>query len=167
LGPLIRLVVGEDVEIADSGDITSADWVNEINFVPSMAEYRRLTERLDSKNPADVREFKAWLKKVGAPDVAAVPNTRQLYFVGGNQYLDDKRLVALGCDPEKDLCDLGDCFLIEYFAQKRFDRFEPTTYYHALGEKTGVQPRLIYRRPQKMLELVGGEYVVKAAGIDN
>jgi hypothetical protein len=167
LGPLIRLVVGEGVELNDAGEVTAADWVNEINFVPSMAEYRRVSERLDPKSAEDVRKFKGWLNSFGTPDVAAVPNTRQLYFVGGQQSLDDAALKALGCDPEKDLCDLGDCFLIEYFAQKRFDRFEPMTYYHALGEVTHVQPRLIYRRVQKMLELVGGEYVVKAAGIDN
>ena len=166
LGPLIRLVVGEDVELAKDGSVIDADWVNEINFVP-MAEYRRATETVDAKNPAEVRELKCWLKSAGAPDVAAVPNTRQLYFIGGQQLLDDAALRTLGCDPEKDLCDLGDCFLIEYFAQKRFDEFQPMTYYHALGEVTHVQPRLIYRRPQKMLELVGGEYVVKAAGIDN
>jgi hypothetical protein len=167
LGPLIRLVVGEGVELNKDGTIADeGEFVNEITFVP-MAEYRRATETVDPKNPAEVRELKCWLKAAGAPDVAAVPNTRQLYFVGGKQSLDDAALRALGCDPEKDLCDLGDCFLIEYFAQKRFDQFEPMTYYHALGEITHVQPRLIYRRPQKMLELVGGEYVVKAAGIDN
>jgi hypothetical protein len=167
LGPLIRLVVGEDVELSDDGEVLAADWVNEITFVPSMPEYRRITESLDTKDAEALRKFKSWLKSVGAPDVAAVPNTRQLYFVGGKQSLDDAALKALGCDPEKDLCDLGDCFLIEYFAQKRFDQFQPMTYFHALGEITHVQPRLIYRKPQRMLELVGGEYVVKAAGIDN
>jgi hypothetical protein len=167
LGPLIRLVVGEDIELSDDGEVLAADDVTEITFVPSMREYRRITESLDTKNAEELRKFKAWLKSVGAPDVAAVPNTRQLYFIGGKQSLDDAALKALGCDPEKDLCDLGDCFLIEYFAQKRFDQFQPMTYFHALGEITHVQPRLIYRKPQRMLELVGGEYVVKAAGIDN
>jgi hypothetical protein len=166
LGPLIRLVVGEDVELTEDGEVEQADWVREIAFVPSMAQYRKLTERLDPSDPAEVRQFRKWLTQGGAPDVAAVPNTRQLYFVGGNQNL-DKMLLSLGADPDKDLCDLGFCYLIEYFAQKRFDHFEPITYYHALGEISGVQPRLIYRKPQKMLELVGGEYVVKAAGIDN
>jgi hypothetical protein len=167
LGPLIRLVIGEDVELTSEGEVSRADWVNELTFIPSMREYRSITARLDSKNNDDLRKFKAWLKSAGAPDVAAVPNTRQLYFVGGNQFADDKRLIALGVDPEKDLCDLGFCYLIEYFAQKRFDQFEPTTYFHGFGERTGVQPRLIYRKPQRMLELVGGEYVVKSVGIDN
>jgi hypothetical protein len=168
LGPLIRLVVGENVEIGDDGEVEAADVVNEITFVPSMAEYRKLTERLDPHDAADVRAFRAWLKSIGAPDVAGVPpRGDQLYFLGGKQGLDDAALRKLGSDPAKDLADLGDCFLIEYFAQKRFDRFEPITYFHHLGEETGVQPRLIYRKPQKMLELVGGEYVVKAAGIEN
>jgi hypothetical protein len=166
LGPLIRLVVGEDVELSEDGEVKAADWVNEITFVPSMKQYRSITADLDPKSGEDLRKFKAWLKSAGAPDVAAVPNTRQMYFVGGNQNL-DAQLESLGADPEKDLCDLGFCYLIEYFAQKRFDRFEPTTYFHAFGEKTEVQPRLIYRRPERMLELVGGEYVVKSVGIDN
>lgn len=167
LGPLIRLVVGEGVEMNEDGTVKDeGEWVNEICFVP-MAEYRRRIERLNTKDSAEVRQFKAWLKSAGAPDVAAVPNTRQLYFVGGKQALDDSMLASLGSDPEKDLADLGFCYLIEYVAQKRFDKFEVMTYYHAFGEKTGVQPRLIYRAPQRMLELVGGEYEVKSVGIDN
>lgn len=166
LGPLVRFVVGEDVEMDDEGGIEDEGaFANEIWFVPQR-EYRSRIERLDVKDTLAVRQFKAWLQSAGAPDVAAVPNTRQLYLIGGNQNI-DAQLPALGVDPEKDLGDLGFCYLIEYFAQKRFDRFEPMTYFHAFGEKTGVQPRLIYRKPQKMLELVGGEYVVKSVGIDN
>lgn len=166
LGPLIRLIVGEDVELDDEGEVKDADWVSEITFVPSMREYRALTSRLDPKDAGETRQFRAWLKRVGAPDVAAVPNTRQIYFVGGNQNL-DSHLKQLGSDPEKDICDLGFCYLIEYFAQKRFDRFEPTTYFHQFGEVTGVRPRLIYDRPHHLMQLAGGEYVVKSVGIDN
>jgi len=167
LGPLIRLVVGEGAEMDEDGTVKDeGDWVNEICFVP-IAEYKRKIERLNTKDKEQVRELKAWLKASGAPDVAAVPNTRQLYFVGGKQFLDDAMLKSLGSDPEKDLADLGFCFQIEYVAQKRFDKFEVMTYYHAFGEVTHVQPRLIYRKPQKMLELVGGEYEVKSIGIDN
>src|ERR1700677_2600009 len=87
------------------------------------------------------------MKKAGAPDVAGVPpNGKQLFFVGGNQKLDDSMLRKLGCDPEKDFCDLGDCCLIEYFAQKKFDKYEPMTYYHEFGEDTGTRPRLFYRK---------------------
>ena len=168
LGPLIRLVVGEDIELSEDGDVEDSDWDNELVFVPSMAEYRRITERLDPKDREQVREFKRWVAEVGAPDVAGVPpNGSQLYFVGGKKVLSEKDLIKLGCDPSKDICDLGDVFLIEYFAQKRFDRFEPTTYFHAFGEKTGVRPRLAYLRVPHLFLLSGGEYVVKSVGIDN
>jgi len=169
LGPLVRLVVGIEVEfnregaITDEGDIGAT----ELTFVP-MAQYRRITETMDPKNPQEVRELKAWMKKAGAPDVAGVPpNGKQLFFVGGNQKLDDSMLRKLGCDPEKDFCDLGDCCLIEYFAQKKFDKYELMTYYHEFGEDTGTRPRLFYRKNPGMLELAGGEYVVLASGINN
>jgi hypothetical protein len=167
LGPLVRLVVGEDVELSDDGEVKSADWVNEITFVPSMREYRSITSRLDPKDGHQLREFKAWLTRAGAPMVAAVPNAKQLYFVGGKQELDNAALLSLGCDPGKDICECGEVFLIEYFAQKRFDRFEPTTYFHAFGEKTDNRPTLIFMRAPKLLLLAGGEYVVKSVGIDN
>jgi hypothetical protein len=167
LGPLIRLVVGEDVELSDQGEVEDSEWDNELNFVP-MAEYRRRCERLDTKNPDQVREFRRWLRETGVPDVAGVPpNGQQLYFPGGQKQLSDADLERLGSNPAQDVCDLGYCFLIEYFAQKRFDRFEPTTYFHQFGEKTGVRPRLIYFKVPKMLFLAGGEYVVKSVGIDN
>jgi hypothetical protein len=168
LGPLIRFIVGEGVELGgEFGDVVKvAEWVNEICFVPSMRQYRSLTERLDPKDGQEIQKFKAWLRNSGTPDVAAVPNTRQLYVVGGNQNIDSK-LKELGADPEKDLIDLGFCYLIEYFSQKKFDRYEPTTYFHHFGEKTGIQPRLIYDRVHHLLQLVGGEYVVKSVGIDN
>jgi hypothetical protein len=167
LGPLIRLVVGEGVEMNEDGTVKEeGEFCNEINFVP-MAEYRRRIERLNTKDPEQVRAFKAWLKQAGAPDVAAVPNTRQLYFVGGKQSLTDSELLALGCDPEKDLSDLGYAYLIEYVAQKRFDNFEVMTYYHAFGEVSGIQPRLTFRRHPSMFELMGGEYLVRSVGIDN
>jgi hypothetical protein len=166
LGPLIRLVVGEGVEMNEDGTVKAeGEWVSEINFVP-MPEYRRRIERLNTKDQDQVREFKAWLKTAGAPDVAAVPDTPQLYLVGGKQDLGDAEIRTMGAEP-KDLVDLGFVYLIEYCAQKRFDRFEVTTYFHSFGEKSGVQPRLIFRKHPPMLELVGGEYQVKSVGIDN
>jgi hypothetical protein len=67
----------------------------------------------------------------------------------------------------KDLVDLGDVYLVEYFTQKRFDKFEPIGYFHHFGEKTGVRPRLIYDRVHKLLSLAGGEYFVTPRGIEN
>jgi hypothetical protein len=164
LGFLIRFIVGEGVELAgEYGDeVKAAEWVNEISFVPSVARYHHWLENSD----VSPQQAKAYLKSMRVPDIAAEPNARQLYVVGGNQNIDSK-LVELGADPEKDIADLGFCYLIEYFTQKRFDKFEPTNYWHHFGERTGVQPRLMYDRIHKRLSLAGGEYIVKPAGIDN
>jgi hypothetical protein len=173
LGPCVRLIVGEDVELEDDedsdsyGEVVDSTWHEEINFVP-MNEYRRAVARLDPDDKEAIRHFRAKLKAAGCPDVAGVPpKGEQLYLVGGNQALDESDLKRLGCDPAKDVCDLGYCCVIEYLAQKRFDRFEPMTYFHALGEDSGVQPRLLYWRKAKLLQLAGGSYVVKAAGIED
>ena len=164
LGPLIRFIVGEGVSLGGQfGDeVREAEWVREIAFVPSVARWHDWLERT---NPP-LADVKAKLRECRAPDLAAVPNTRQLYIVGGNQNL-DSMLADLGADPEKDLLDLGNCYLVEYFTQKRFDRFEPINYFHAFGEKTHVQPRLLYDRVHHLLSLAGGEYVVTARGIEN
>lgn len=164
LGPLIRFIVGEGVILGGQyGDeVREAEWVREISFVPSVNRWHEWLERTDPP----LAEVKAKLREYKAPDLAAVPNTRQLYIVGGNQNL-DSMLRDLGADPEKDLLDLGNCYLIEYFTQKRFDHFDPINYFHALGEKTHVQPRLLYDRVHHLLSLAGGEYVVTARGIEN
>lgn len=168
LGPLVRLVVGEDLEISDEGEVEDSEWDNELVFVPSMAEYYRECKKVDTKDRKDVREFRAWLKSCGVPDVAGVPpNGEQLYFPSGQKQLSDDDLRKLGCNPNQDILDLGECWLIEYFAMKRFDRFEATNYFHQFGEKSGVRPRLIYMRVPRLLLLAGGDYVVKSAGIDN
>jgi hypothetical protein len=165
LGFLIRFIVGEGVVLGgEYGDeVKEAEWVNEISFVPSVTRWHNWLENSD----VTVQEAKAYLKSVRVPDIASEPNARQLYVVDGNQYIDESRLIELGADPDKDIADLGFCYLIEYFTQKRFDKFEPTNYWHHFGERTGVQPRLLYHRAQKRLSLAGGEYIVKPAGIDN
>jgi hypothetical protein len=162
LGPLIRLIVGEGVTLGgEYGDeVQEAEWVREISFVPSVARWHDWLERTDPP----VQEARAKLREYKAPDLASVPNTRQLYIVGGTYAVD---AVALGADPEKDLLDLGNVYLVEYFTQKRFDRFDPIGYFHHFGEKSGVQPRLLYDCVHKLLSLAGGEYVVTPRGIEN
>jgi hypothetical protein len=162
LGPLIRFIVGEGVELGGQfGDeVKEAEWVREISFVPSVSRWHDWLER---SNPP-VAEAKARLREWKTPDLAAVPNTKQLYIVGGDYSAPEAR--ALDAD-DKDLIDLGDVFLVEYFTQKRFDHFEPIGYFHHFGEVTGVRPRLIYDRVHKLFSLAGGEYTVKPAGITN
>jgi hypothetical protein len=164
LGPLIRFIVGEDVVLGgEFGDeVQEAEWVREISFVPSVARWHDWLERIDPPTA----EAKAKLREYKTPDLAAVPNTRHLYILG-RQDAADATLISLGSDPEKDLLDLGFVYLIEYFTQKRFDRFEPINYFHHFGETSGVTPRLIYDRANKLLSLAGGEYKVTPRGIEN
>jgi hypothetical protein len=164
LGPCIRLIVGEGVKLggAFGDEAQDAEWVKEIAFVPDVKKWHRW---LETENPS-VSRAKGYLETMRVPDLAAVPNTKMLYLVGGNQNV-DADLKLLGADPEKDILDLGNVYLVEYFTQKRFDRFEPTNYWHHFGEKTGVQPRLMYLRGAHLLWLAGGEYVVTPRGIEN
>jgi len=112
----------------------------------------------------------SWSRKItfpnAAPDVAGEPGGRQIFIVGGNQNL-DSMLASLGADPGKDFIDLGFCYRIEYHTKKVFDRLQPVDYWHLFGEDTGVCPRLTYDRINKLIQLVGGEYVVKPEGIVN
>ena len=171
-GLLVRFIVGEGVEVKVTAndpepEITQVEdygWSMELQFVPSYSSYRKMEESV--RNQDDINKLKSWLRRNGTPDVAGEPNSRQIYIVGGDQNA-DKYLGAMGADPEKELIDLGFCYVIEYYTQKRFDRAIPTNYFHSFGEKTGVPPRLIYWRKAKLLQLVGGEYFVTARGIEN
>lgn len=181
-GLLLRLIVGEGIKMSgkDGDKIEALDddfWHYEIPFVPSYPRYVRMMHDNPPQTQLEENELKAWLRSVGCPDVAGVPDfgktrsaplaSRQLYIIGGKQELSRETLIKLGCDPEKELCDLGFCYLIEYRTQKGFDKRKPIDYWHHFGELTDVRPRVIYNRTHKLLFLVGGEYVVKSVGIDN
>jgi len=110
------------------------------------------------------------LDKMRVVDVAGVPNGTQIYFVGGDQdislYLD-----KFPVDPEKELINLGPCIRIEYLTEKKFDQFQPTSYFHCFGEESGAYPgdeefcpMLLYNRVRKRLYLVGGVYKIKRDG---
>ena len=169
LGPLIRFIVGEGVELGGQyGDeVQQAEWVREISFVPSVARWHEWLERTDPP----VQEAKAKLREWGTPDLAQVPadprkqSRGQLYIVGGKYEAD---AAALGVDSDKDLWDLGNVYLVEYFTQKRFDRFEPINYFHAFSENSKQDwPRLIYNKLNHFLSLAGGDYSVTSRGIEN
>ena len=163
LGPLIRFIVGEGVVLGgEYGDEVEecTGWVREISFVPSVPKWHQWLE----DGERSMAEIRARLREYKTPDLAAVPNTKQLYILGGEY---PANIGDIASDPEKDIWDLGSCYLVEYLAQKRFDRFAPIGYFHHFGEKSGVTPRLIFDRVHKVLSLAGGEYTVKPAGITN
>ncbi len=88
----------------------------------------------------------------------------QLYFVGGDQEVD---VYALGFSEEdiKDSMLLGVLDELTYQTEKGFDNFETISYYHKLGEESGVEPVLIYDTVSKLLSVSGGRYMVKPEGI--
>ena len=108
-----------------------------------------------------------WTSSDDAPDLAAERKGEQLFLVGGNQTVD---VAAIPWKPTKFrgamLC-LGFAYRVEYFTQKKFDNYQPVTYYHELGEETGKRPKLVYDPRKRRLHFVYGEYVVKSEGIVN
>lgn len=94
--------------------------------------------------------------------LACTPNGRQLYFVGGDQTPDLKRL---GVDGSKVHVCVGELVKLVYFTRKGFHNFEPTLYVHRMGEEGGRAPELNFDTASELLYLVGGSYVVKPEGI--
>ncbi len=170
LGFLTRLIVGEGVIKMRKDEVIEAEddsWHEELDFVQGFKQWERFAASFpDDLSQQDINAMKQYLREHHAPDVAAAPPARQLFIVGGNQNL-DRILEKLGCDPTKDVLDLGFCYMIEYFTQKRFDAFDPTSYYHHFGERSGVQPRVTYYKGVHQLQLAGGEYLVTRRGIEN
>lgn len=96
------------------------------------------------------------------------PAGKQLFVIGGDQDLSGLVYDKLGRHGrDKDSVDLGELHFIEYFTRKGFDNYQPVTYYHKLGEETGVRPRLMYDQRNRQLHIVGGEYQVTPDGIKN
>jgi hypothetical protein len=91
---------------------------------------------------------------------------KQLYFIGGDQSVDVEAL-GFGEGDMKDSMLLGVLYEVTYQAEKGFDKFQLTNYYHKLGEDTGVEPVLTYDPVSCLLKVSGGQYKVEAPGIIN
>jgi len=101
--------------------------------------------------------------------LASSPEGKQLYCIGGNQNLSQ----CLTADSlAKDFIDLGECIEVQYLARKVHGNFEPVSYFHKFGEKTGERPQLAYDKLKKQIFFVGGAYFINAKhgvspGIEN
>lgn len=101
--------------------------------------------------------------------LASSPDGKQLYCIGGNQNLSSCLDAA---SLEKDFIDLGECVQVQYLARKVHAGFEPVSYYHKFGEKTGERPQLAYNKLQRQIFFVGGNYFIDtkqgvSPGIEN
>lgn len=101
------------------------------------------------------------------PDLTSSKDRNQLYAVGGDQELDLDGLGFTEPEQRKALMVIGIAKQVTYFTQKGFDNFEPTDYFHDLGEETGKRPTLIYDALNKSISFAGGEYRVLDEGITN
>lgn len=88
--------------------------------------------------------------------LAASPNGKQLYAIGGNQDL--RAVLGKLADDEKDFLDLGEVGYVVYRTRKDFDKFEEIDYKHRMGEGGHEKPRLMYDKMNKQIYFVGGEY---------
>jgi hypothetical protein len=101
--------------------------------------------------------------------LASSPDGKQLYCLGGNQNLTQ----CLTPDSlEKDFVDLGEGAEVQYLARKIHGNFEPISYFHKFGEKTGARPQLMYDKLKRQIFFVGGEYFINgkqgvSPGIEN
>lgn len=101
------------------------------------------------------------------PDLTSSKDRNQLYATGGDQELDLDGLGFTEPEQRKALMVIGIAKQVTYFTQKGFDNFEPTDYFHDLGEETGKRPTLIYDALNKTILFAGGEYRVLNEGITN
>lgn len=101
--------------------------------------------------------------------LASSPDGRQLYCIGGNQNL----AGVLDADSlQKDLIDLGECIEVQYLARKVHTHFEPVSWHHSFGEKSGERPELIYDKLKRRIFFAGGAYYIDTSaeispGIEN
>jgi len=149
LGDLMSLTVGEGIELTGKYlnqpkplDDEEDSWCVQIDF--------------DQQRPVAV---------------AAEPNGKQIFFVGGDQDI-ARYLSEFPVDASKEFIVLGPCIRIEYLTEKGFDQFRPTRYFHATGEESGeypgdngANPILLFNRVRRKLFLQGGVYTVKPDGI--
>jgi hypothetical protein len=98
------------------------------------------------------------------PIVATDAAGKRIYFIGGDQSLDQFPAVKASHAAR---VDLGEVYQLEYFARKKFDDFIPVVYFHELGEDNGKRPNLIYDRKRKVMRFAGGDYKIRAEGIVN
>lgn len=121
---------------------------------------------IEVKTPQGPRRTVA-LNEANRPLLTCTPDGAQLYIEGGDQSVD---LDALGLQRgslRKDSMNLGVIRKITYRTEKDFDAFETIDYYHMLGEDTGMYPVLIFDTLNNLLQIAGGEYIVKREGIVN
>lgn len=108
-----------------------------------------------------VNDFSEDVPVADRPQLSCSEDGRQLYVIGGDQCIG---LDALEMDTDewlKDKMVLGEAYEVTYQTRKGFDKFKTTSYFHELGEESGVPVTLVYDTLNDQLEFVGGQYQIK------
>ena len=99
--------------------------------------------------------------------LASSEDGKQLFFEGGDQALDLRKLHLDTTKWKRDSMVIGTLEKITYRTRKKMNQMQTIDYYHKAGEDTGKKPLLLYDTLNQGLSLAGGQYVVKAPGIIN
>ncbi|MFN7996966.1 MAG: hypothetical protein U0Q18_25350 [Bryobacteraceae bacterium] len=111
-------------------------------------------------------DFDPGANAVDRPKLAFNEEGTQAYVIGGDQSLDLHSLKLDGDEWKKDLMVIGIAYEITYQTKKSFDKFRLTSYYHQLGEDSGVQPTLLYDTLNDRLEIAGGQYRISRKKVE-
>lgn len=98
--------------------------------------------------------------------LAADPNGKQLYAIGGDQDLSGC-IGKLPGDADKDFVDLGEIKTVSYFDRKAEADFKPVVWDHQLGEEGGTRPRAVFDQIRKRIYFAGGDYRIEGPWIRN
>ena len=94
------------------------------------------------------------------PILCCSEDGRQLYVLGGDQALDLGEIKMDSGKWPRDSMVIGEAYMVTYQTAKGFDEFETVSYFHELGEDTGVPPQLVFDKLNDQIQFVGGQYEI-------
>jgi hypothetical protein len=102
------------------------------------------------------------------PLLVSDESARQIYFVGGDQNLDDSLMAFNPRHRGGGIYELGQGRRIDYKQRKAHVRNpDADEWRHDLGEETGERPLVLYDTNCRRILLEGGAYVIRPEGIVN
>jgi hypothetical protein len=102
------------------------------------------------------------------PLLVSDESARQIYFVGGDQNLDDSLMAFNPRHRGRGIYELGQGRRIDYKQRKAHVRNpDADEWRHDLGEETGERPLVLYDTNCRRILLEGGAYVIRPEGIVN
>ncbi len=105
-----------------------------VHYHENLAALGQLVE-LKIKTPTKIRATLRFPEDgPDVPTLAASEDGRQLFIIGGDQVVNLGDIDMAGAQWKRDTMDLGELIEITCHTVKGFHKFEPTNYFHKLGE---------------------------------